>query len=765
MGLGLSEQKAKETVKNSTLCSTLLFLCKEAKVHGGFPEGYGSIVYYLASKVKSQLNCHLALLCKYICERKLDSLIRVDAAMAFLIKNVGKDLDILDFESACGIGISVSPEDIEFAVESVMNKYKQDIIEKRYKFNVGSLVQEVRSVLKWADGKDVKNEIDVQLLDILGPKTEADRMPLDKEVRKVSNQDHKTKTKSKHTNLPESHKNEKESDGSISIMDMMSKANFHRPGFNFETDGYIVTSTTHSLLEEHLRITGGQVRTRFPPEPNGILHIGHAKAININFGYAAYHKGICFLRYDDTNPEKEEEKYFTGIREMVEWLGYAPDKVTYSSDYFETLYKWAVELINKNLAYVCHQRQEDIKGFNPPPSPWRDRPKQESLLLFESMKNGKMEEGECTLRLKVTLEEGKQDPVAYRIKYIPHHRTGLRWCIYPTYDYTHCLCDSIENITHSLCTKEFQSRRSSYYWLCNALNIYCPVQWEYGRLNMNYAIVSKRKIAMLIEQGVVRDWDDPRLFTLSGLRRRGFPPEAINAFCAKIGLTGAQTSVDPCMLEACVRDTLNTTAPRAMVVLKPLRLVIVEGPREDRYVNVPDYPSHPEKGFHKITFSQVIYIERSDFKLEADKNYRRLTPNQTVGLKHAGIVLKFMDILYNADGSIDEIRVESYPVNDVNKPKAFIHWVAWPVNIRVRLYQNLFSHKNPEDPEEVPDGFLSDVRSDSFEEIGAFADSSLFNDISPFKQYQFERLGYFAVDPDSDGLTVRVIFFLRCLLI
>ncbi|VDO45170.1 unnamed protein product [Onchocerca flexuosa] len=316
------------------------------------------------------------------------------------------------------------------------------------------------------------------------------------------------------------------------------------------------------LLKEHVKAVKGKVVTRFPPEPNGILHIGHAKAINIDFGYAKAHDGICYLRFDDTNPEKEEEKFTRSIIEMVEWLGYKPYKITYSSDYFDQLYQWAIVLIKKNLAYVCHQAVDEIRGFEVTTSPWRDRPVEESLQLFEDMRRGKFNEGEATLRLKTVLEEGKVDPVAYRIKYVPHHRTGNKWCIYPTYDYTHCLCDSIENITHSLCTKEFQSRRSSYYWLCNALDIYCPVQWEYGRLNMNYSVVSKRKIKALIDNKIVSDWDDPRLFTLTALRRRGIPPEAINNFVISLGLTTAQVFIDPQMLDAAARDCLNKTAPR-----------------------------------------------------------------------------------------------------------------------------------------------------------------------------------------------------------
>ncbi|KIH53831.1 tRNA ligase class I, catalytic domain protein, partial [Ancylostoma duodenale] len=295
-----------------------------------------------------------------------------------------------------------------------------------------------------------------------------------------------------------------ESEGAATIEELMrTRAHFHKVGENYTTDGYITTPKTKELLKKHLQATGGKVITRFPPEPNGVLHIGHAKAININFGYAKAHGGLCNLRFDDTNPEKEEEKFFTAIEDIVHWLGYTPARITHSSDNFQQLYEWAIELIKKGHAYVCHQKVEDIRGFEVQLSPWRDRPIEESLQLFQDMKNGKFDEGEATLRLKMTLEEGKVDPVAYRIKYVPHHRTGDKWCIYPTYDYTHCLCDSIENITHSLCTKEFQSRRSSYYALCNMLDIYCPVQWEYGRLNVNYTVVSKRKILKLIDSKIV----------------------------------------------------------------------------------------------------------------------------------------------------------------------------------------------------------------------------------------------------------------------
>ncbi|OQR74314.1 glutamine--tRNA ligase-like [Tropilaelaps mercedesae] len=532
---------------------------------------------------------------------------------------------------------------------------------------------------------------------------------------------------------------------------MKAKAHFHKPGENHKTDGYVITEDTMKQLQAHLKRTGGQVRTRFPPEPNGILHIGHAKAININFGYAAAHNGVCFLRYDDTNPEKEEERFFTGIYDMVSWLGYKPYKVTHSSDYFDKLHELAVTLIQKGLAYVCHQRSEELKGFNPPPSPWRDRPVEENLALFEDMRRGKIGEGEATLRMKLTLEEGKQDPVAYRIRFCAHHRTGDKWCIYPTYDFTHCLCDSIEDITHSLCTKEFQSRRSSYYWLCNAVDVYCPVQWEYGRLNVNYTVVSKRKIAKLITEGIVRDWDDPRLFTLTALRRRGFPPEAINQFTAKLGLTGTIMAVDPVMLDSCVRDVLNATAKRVMAVLDPVKVVIENFPKPGGIqLIVPDFPAEPNRGSHAVSFGEVIYIERDDFREEtADKGYRRLTPSQPVGLRHAGYIIDLKHVERNASDQVVELRVECKPVTENEKPKAFIHWVSTPVRAEVRLYERLFRHKNPEDVNEVPGGFLTDCNPNALSVCDKALVESSLKGVSVFEKFQFERLGFFSVDPDS----------------
>ncbi|XP_017124107.1 probable glutamine--tRNA ligase [Drosophila elegans] len=744
--LGMSEQKAKETLKNANVTKNLQLALAAAGSSGApLTDGTGMLIYHMATKLKPQTAEQLPLLVRYIVERKLDNTQRVDAALEYVLKSgqsLKANIDLQALEKECGVGVVVTPEQIERTVQAkIKASYRDALLEQRYHFNSFKILQDVRGELKWADAKSVKAAIDVEIFDLLGPKTEADLKPPSKQNEKP-----KAAAKPKQEDAAEA-----ASDGATTIAELMkTKVHFHAPGENFKSDGYVVTEQTERLLKEHLARTGGKVHTRFPPEPNGILHIGHAKAININFGYAAAHDGVCYLRYDDTNPEKEEEKFFLAIKDMVEWLGYKPYKITYSSDNFQQLYEWAVVLINKGLAYVCHQKAEELKGFNPKPSPWRERPVEESLRLFEDMKRGKIDEGAATLRMKVTLEEGKMDPVAYRIKFIAHHRTGSDWCIYPTYDYTHCLCDSIEDITHSLCTKEFQSRRSSYYWLCNALDIYCPVQWEYGRLNMNYALVSKRKIAKLITEQIVHDWDDPRLFTLTALRRRGFPAEAINNFCAQMGVTGAQIAVDPAMLEAAVRDVLNVTAPRRLVVLEPLKVTIKNFPHaKPVQLDVPDFPQNPQQGSHKITLDKVIYIEQGDFKLEPEKGYRRLSPKQSVGLRHAGLVISVEEIVKDkATGQVVELICSSQSAEQAEKPKAFVQWVSQPIQLEVRLYEQLFKHRNPEDPNEVPGGFLSDISEQSMSVAVAFADRAL-QQAKIYDKFQFERIGFFSVDPDT----------------
>ncbi|XP_066553764.1 glutamine--tRNA ligase [Amia ocellicauda] len=748
--IGLSEQKAKETLKNEALSSALREAITLAQsVLGGqaVDRATGTLLYGLASRLRDPRR--LPFLTQYIALRRISTELQITAALDYVKSHPQDPISQEEFESACGVGVVITPEQIEDAVEAVIKKHREQLLQERYHFNMGLLMGEARSTLKWADGKIIKNEVDMQVLHLLGPKTEADLEKKAKTPRAKApeNNNNKRKTKEEEETL----NGEVKLEGKSLMEQLRGEAlKFHKPGENYKTEGYVVTPHTMTLLKQHLDITGGQVRTRFPPEPNGILHIGHAKAINFNFGFAKANDGICFLRYDDTNPEKEEEKYFTGIRDMVEWLGYKPYAVTHASDNFQQLYDWAVELIRRGHAYICHQRGEELKGPSAPPSPWRDRPVEESLVLFERMRKGLFAEGEATLRMKMVMEDGKMDPVAYRIKYTAHHRTGDQWCIYPTYDYTHCLCDSIEHITHSLCTKEFQARRSSYFWLCNALDVYCPVQWEYGRLNLTYTVVSKRKIIKLVETGAVRDWDDPRLFTLTALRRRGFPPEAINNFCARVGVTVAQTTMEPHLLEACVRDVLNDCAPRAMAVLEPLRVTITNLPPDAQTeVRVPDFPADESRGSHTVPLSSTIYIEHTDFREVMEKGYKRLTPEQPVGLRHAGYVISVQRVVKDGSGRVVELQVSCSRTESAEKPKAFVHWVSQPLRCEVRLYERLFLHKNPEDASEVPGGFLSDINPDSLQVVSdALVDRSV-SGASVFSKFQFERVGFFSVDPDS----------------
>ncbi|XP_013990326.1 glutamine--tRNA ligase [Salmo salar] len=745
--IGLSEQKAKETLKNDALCSALKDAIAQAqRVLGvaGVDKATGTLLYTMASRLRDPKR--LGFLTDHIAQRKICTELQLAAALEFVKSHPQDPINQQEFESLCGVGVVITPEQIEDKVEKVIKKHKDQLLQERYRFNMGLLMGEARGGLMWADGKMIKNEVDMQVLHLLGPKTEADLEKKPK-AQKAKAPDGEVKVKEELTM-----NGELKIEGRTLMDELRGVAlNFHKPGENYKTEGYVVTPKTMDLLKQHLEFTGGQIRTRFPPEPNGILHIGHAKAINFNFGYAKANDGICYLRYDDTNPEKEEEKYFTAIKDMVEWLGYKPYEITHASDNFQRLYDLAVDLIRRGHAYVCHQRGEELKGHNPPPSPWRERPAEESLVLFDRMRRGLFAEGEATLRMKIVMEDGKMDPVAYRIKYTAHHRTGDAWCIYPTYDYTHCLCDSIENITHSLCTKEFQARRSSYFWLCNALDVYCPVQWEYGRLNLTYTVVSKRKIIKLVEEGTVRDWDDPRLFTLTALRRRGFPSEAINNFCAKVGVTVAQATMEPHMLESCVRDVLNDHAPRAMAVLEPLKVTITnlpEGIRND--VRVPDFPANEFMGSHVVPFTRTIFIEQSDFREVMEKGYKRLTPDQPVGLRHAGYVISVQKVIKDAQGRVVELEVHCCTSHEAaEKPKAFIHWVSEPQKCEIRLYERLFLHKNPEDPSEVPGGFLSDINPNSLKVIdSALVDISV-SKAKVFDKFQFERVGYFALDPDS----------------
>lgn len=456
------------------------------------------------------------------------------------------------------------------------------------------------------------------------------------------------------------------------------------------------------------------VVTRFPPEPNGYLHIGHAKSICLNFGIAQDYQGRCNLRFDDTNPVKEDVEYVESIKTDVEWLGFHWDgAVRYSSDYFEQLYQYALELINKGLTYVDELSAEEMREYRGTltqpgkNSPYRDRSVEENLTLFEKMKSGEFAEGAACLRAKIDMASSfivMRDPVIYRIKFAEHHQTGNKWCIYPMYDFTHCISDALEGITHSLCTLEFQDNRRLYDWVLDNITIPChPRQYEFSRLNLEYAIMSKRKLNLLVTEKIVEGWDDPRMPTISGLRRRGYTASAIREFCRRIGVTKQENNVEMVALETCIRDDLNENAPRAMAVLDPVKVVIETLPQgHEEMLTLSAHPSRPEMGARQVPFSNEVYIDRADFREEANKQYKRLVLGKEVRLRHA-YVIKAERIEKDAQGNITTIYCShdadtlSKDPADGRKVKGVIHWVsaAHAVPAEFRLYDRLFSVANP----------------------------------------------------------------------
>ena len=508
----------------------------------------------------------------------------------------------------------------------------------------------------------------------------------------------------------------------------------------------------------------GRVATRFPPEPNGYLHIGHAKSICLNFGTAKKYGGTCNLRFDDTNPEKEEQEYVDSIMEDVRWLGFQWDGLFYASDYFDQLYEWAVQLVKNGKAYVCDLTPDQVRETRGTPnhpgtnSPFRDRSVEENLKLFEGMKNGDFPDGARTLRAKIDMASPNinlRDPVMYRILRATHHRTGDKWCIYAMYDYAHGQSDSIEKITHSICTLEFEHHRPLYDWFVKELGIYSPQQIEFSRLNLTYTVMSKRKLLTLVKEKYVRGWDDPRMPTISGLRRRGYTPEAIRAFCERIGVSKYEGTIEMAWLEDALRDDLNKKAQRRMAVLRPLKVVIDNYPDgQTEELDAVNNPEDPSAGTRKVPFGKVLYIERSDFHEDPPKGYFRLAPGKEVRLRWA-YFLKCNSVVKDAAGNVTELRCTYDPTTkggnapDGRKVKGTIHWVsaAHAISAEVRLYDHLC--KVPR-PEEVPEGqdFTVNLNPTSLEVLTAFLEPSL-QDAADGAKVQFERLGYFSVDKDS----------------
>ena len=529
-----------------------------------------------------------------------------------------------------------------------------------------------------------------------------------------------------------------------------------------EIRGNFIDEFIKEDIAEGGRCAGQRVHTRFPPEPNGYLHIGHAKAIFVDFGTAKKFNGLCNLRMDDTNPTKEDTEYVDAIQEDIKWLGYDwEDRFYYASDYFDQMYDYAVELIKKGLAYVCQLTAEEMAAYRgdlntPARSPYRDRPIEESLDLFARMKAGEFPDGAMTLRAKIDLASGNfnmRDPALYRIKHQAHHRTGDKWCIYPMYDYAHPIEDAMEGITHSLCTLEFEAHRPLYDWVINNITLPYgkPRQIEFARLGINYTVMSKRKLRQLVEEKRVSGWDDPRMPTLCGLRRRGYTPEAIRSFSERIGVAKADSTVEFGFLEFCLREDLNEHAKRAMAVLRPVKLTVTNYPENQvEYFTVENNPNDPEAGTREVAFSRDLYIEADDFMEVPAKKYFRMFPGNEVRLKGAYVV-KCTGCVKDEAGNVTEVLCEYDPESrggdpkDGRKIKGTIHFVeaSTAVDAEVRLYDNLFSDA---DPDGAGKNFLDCLNPKSLEVLkNCKLEASLANATAP-ASYQFLRLGYFCVD-------------------
>jgi len=515
----------------------------------------------------------------------------------------------------------------------------------------------------------------------------------------------------------------------------------------------------------------GRVHTRFPPEPNGYLHIGHAKSICLNFGIAEeYPGGKCNLRFDDTNPAKEEDEYVRSIIEDVRWLGFDwEDRLFFASDYFERMYELAEQLIRKGKAYVCDLTPEEVRehrgtltepGKN---SPYRDRSVEENLDLFRRMRTGEFPDGSRTLRAKIDMAHpnlNMRDPVMYRILHATHHRTGDKWCIYPMYDWAHGLEDSIEGITHSICTLEFEDHRPLYDWFLDELGVYHPQQIEFARLNLTYTVMSKRKLLQLVQEGHVDGWDDPRMPTISGLRRRGYTPEAIRDFCDRIGVAKRESTVDVALLEHCLREDLNRRARRVMAVLRPLKLVITNYPEDQvEYLDAENNPEDPTAGKRRIPFCRELYVEQTDFREDAPRKWFRLAPGKEVRLKHAYYVT-CQEVIKDPDsGEVVELRCTYDPDSrggwtvDGRKVRGTLHWVSarHAIDGEVRLYEHLFKDENPDQVPEGGGSFLDNLNPDSLEILAGCKLEPSLAEARPGDPYQFLRTGYFTADSRYSG--------------
>ena len=775
--IGIPKSKIDDIAKKKKYIERIKYVLEQGNITTADKET-GNLIILVAEKVNPAFNHRIPLLLKYVNSKEITSSHQLDACVEYLRKKGDEELNEEDFKKQCGIGVKITEEDIKKETDEIMKKYIDQIKNERYKFPSVKILYDVKSKFSFVDPKLCKKVIDEEIDKLLGGKNEnelkeekmrkefEDLKKKSKDKKSFSEEDKKRLSELKEelkkfdealqkkkeelsSQNPEEEKSEKDKLSSLMARDMRSALN------------------TTELIKKHLEVTGGKIMTRFPPEPNGYLHLGHAKAMRFCFTSASNAGGNCYLRLDYTNPEKETKEYIDSIKENCEWLGYHPWKVTYASDYFDDLYNIAVKLIKKGLAYVDNLSKQEISEYREKKidSPYRNRTVEENLKLFEMMRQGRFEEKECCLRMKIDMKHNNpcmRDPVAYRIKYVPHPHAGDKWCIYPTYDFTHCLNDSLENITHSLCTLEFEIRRDSYYWLLEAAEMYRPFVWEYSRLNVTHIVVSKRKLLQLVTSHTVNGWDDPRMPTINGLRRRGYTADAINNFVDTVGVTrrGNENIISIKLLENAIKSDLDKKAPRTMAVIEPIKVNLVNL-KEDLSIDTPLFPKLKESGgVRKVNLTKNIFIERIDFKEEDDKDFNGLTPNQEVGLKYAG-VLKLEEIKKNKEGVVTELLC-SYS-NENKKTKGRIHWISDKdyVNAELRLYDYLFKSDDPfhSNEEGVSHDPMDDVNPDNLViKYHALVNRDLCEKVKPYDHFQFERLGYFVCDPDSECDKGRYVF-------
>lgn len=794
--VGFEDKKAKEIAKNKKVASLLQTILSKSDATSYDDEKKLALLHQLAVTENKQGKevPHVELLINAINKGDIRTTVQLSEGVKFLNAREGQSApEQVDFDEATGVGINVSEEEAKDLISKYLDTIKEEVESKRYSI-LPRVMSDVKAqpVLKWAPPNLFKPILDSLFLERIGPKDERDAKKKEKKKSKSSeieteNGIGKENAGKKKSGASANNTGKEEKDDQKEERSMFSEGflgDLHKPGE--EPQMY------PELLKEHNEFIKGQVYTRFPPEPNGFLHIGHSKAIMVNFGYAQFHNGKCYLRFDDTNPEAEEEVYFNSIKEMVSWLGFKPWKVTYSSDYFDELYEFAIQLIKLDKAYICHCTAEEVKlsrgqkedgtlGGERFACKHRSQDIEHNLKEFENMKLGKYAVGEATLRMKQDLNSPSPqmwDLVAYRVLNKPHHRTGSKWKIYPTYDFTHCLVDSMENITHSLCTTEFILSRESYEWLCDALRVYRPAQREYGRLNLTGTIMSKRKIAKLVNEGHVRGWDDPRLYTLEGIKRRGVPPGAILSFINTLGVTTNATNIQTTRFESAVRSYLDQSTPRLFLVLNPVEVHIDN--LDDSFELEVEIPYKPgvdvnKLGNRRMVFRNKIYIDRGDvIDTPADKEFYRLAPGQPVGLMRVPFNISFKSLEHRDGKTIVHVNYDEIKEGKPKKPKTYIQWV--PVNDcihvkEVRIYNQLFKSENPG---AHPDGYLADLAEESESVLLNAVIESNFNEIvdkSPMNleipnsqfnikelegpntiRFQALREGYFCVDKDSKGV-------------